>query len=52
MRQETPEKTARRLLDRMRKAEEEKVSEAARDEAQKLLLARHLERLRETHLRL
>ena len=36
----------RRLLARLKRLEETEASEEARDEAQKILLARHLERLR------
>ena len=52
MREESAEETARRLLARMRRLEEQEDSEEARDEAQRLLLARHLERLRERRPRL
>ena len=46
MREEIPERTAKRLLARMKRMEETQASEEARDEAQRLLLARHLGRLR------
>jgi hypothetical protein len=44
--------SAKRLLKRMQRLEEQVDSEEARDEAQRLLLARHLERLRERRPRL
>lgn len=47
MRDEYPERAARRLLARLERIEMEEASELARDEAQRLLLARHLARLRE-----
>jgi hypothetical protein len=37
---------SRRLLARLKRLEQAEASEEVRDEAQKLLLARHLERLR------
>lgn len=37
---------ARLLLNRIRRIEDEEADEDARDEAQRLLLARHLERIR------
>lgn len=46
MKHPTTEKTARLLLARIRRIEEEEADEEARDEAQRLLLSRHLERLR------
>ena len=52
MREENTEETAKRLLARIKRNEEHEDSEEARDEAQKLLLARHLERLRDRHPRL
>lgn len=47
MRDEYPERAARRLLARLERIEAEEATESARDEAQRLLLARHLARLRE-----
>ncbi len=49
MKNDSPEKDGKRLLARLRRTEEAEVSEEARDEAQVLLLARHLERLRSKH---
>ena len=46
MRNEMPERTARRLLARLKRLELAEATEEARDEAQRLLLARHLGRLR------
>lgn len=46
MRNEMPERAARRLLARMKRMEKEEAYDEARDEAQRLLLARHLARLR------
>lgn len=46
MKSPTTEKSARLLLARLRKVEEAEADEDARDEAQMLLLARHLERIR------
>ena len=46
MRNELPVRTARRLLERMKRLEFKEASDEARDEAQRLLLARHLARLR------
>ncbi len=46
MRNEMPERTARRLLARLKRLELAEATEEARDEAQRLLLARHLARLR------
>ncbi len=46
MRNESPEKDGKRLLARLKRMEEVEASEEARDEAQRLLLSRHLERLR------
>ena len=52
MREESAEETAKRLLARIRRIEAQEESEEVRDEAQRLLLARHLERLRERRPRL
>ena len=46
MSEEMTGRETRRLLARMKRLEEAEASEEARDEAQKVLLARHLERLR------
>ena len=46
MRNEMPERTARRLIARLKRLELVEATEEARDEAQRLLLARHLGRLR------
>ena len=46
MRNEATGRETRRLLARLKRLEETEASEEARDEAQKILLARHLERLR------
>jgi hypothetical protein len=46
MKNEKADKSARLLLARLRRVEETEADEEARDEAQRLLLARHLERLR------
>lgn len=46
MRNEIPERTARRLLARLKRLEMAEAMEETRDEAQRLLLARHLGRLR------
>jgi hypothetical protein len=46
MKNETPEKDARLLLARIKRLEEIEADEDARDEAQRLLLASHLERIR------
>lgn len=46
MRDEMPGRAAKRLLARLKRLEEAEALEEARDEAQRLLLARHLERLR------
>ena len=46
MRNEATGRETRRLLARLKRLEEAEASEEARDEAQKVLLARHLERLR------
>jgi hypothetical protein len=48
MRNETTERATRRLLARLERLEREDAAEEARDEAQRQLLARHLERLRES----
>lgn len=42
----TTEKSARLLLARIKRLEDAEADEEARDEAQRLLLARHLERIR------
>jgi hypothetical protein len=47
MRNETTERETRRLLARLERIEREDAAEEARDEAQRVLLARHLKRLRE-----
>lgn len=47
MRNEIPVRAARRLLARLERLELAEASEEARDEAQRLLLALHLGRLRE-----
>lgn len=46
MRNEATGRETRRLLARLKRLEEAEASEEARDEAQRLLLARHLGRLR------
>lgn len=46
MRNELTGRETRRLLARLKRLEEAEASEEARDEAQRILLARHLERLR------
>ena len=46
MRHDIPVRAARRLLARLKRMELAEASEEARDEAQRLLLARHLARLR------
>ena len=46
MRNEMPERAARRLLARMKRMEKAEAFDEARDEAQRLLLARHLARLK------
>jgi hypothetical protein len=46
MRNEESGRETRRLLARLKRLEEAEASEEARDEAQKILLSRHLERLR------
>lgn len=46
MRDEATGRETKRLLARLKRLEEAEASEEARDEAQKILLARHLERLR------
>lgn len=46
MSEERTGRETRRLLARLKRLEEAEASEEARDEAQKILLARHLERLR------
>lgn len=46
MRNETTERETRRLLARLERLEREDAAEEARDEAQRVLLARHLARLR------
>ena len=46
MKNEETGRETRRLLARLKRLEEAEASEEARDEAQKVLLARHLERLR------
>lgn len=46
MRNEETGRETRRLLARLKRLEEAEASEEARDEAQKILLSRHLERLR------
>ncbi len=46
MRNEETGRETRRLLARMKRLAEEEASEDARDEAQRLLLSRHLARLR------
>ncbi len=51
MRNEETGRETRRLLARLRRLEEVEASEEARDEAQKILLSRHLERLRGKGLR-
>lgn len=47
MRNEATERETRRLLARIERLEREDAAEEARDEAQRVLLARHLKRLRE-----
>lgn len=51
MRNELPGRTAKRLLARLKRLEEAEANEEARDEAQRLLLARHLGRLRDRERR-
>ncbi len=46
MRDEETGRETRRLLARLKRLEEAEASEEIRDEAQKVLLSRHLERLR------
>lgn len=46
MKEETTGRETRRLLARLKRLEENEASEEARDEAQRLLLSRHLQRLR------
>ena len=46
MKEEMAGRETRRLLARLKRLEEAQASEEVRDEAQKVLLARHLERLR------
>lgn len=46
MKEETTGRETRRLLARLKRMEETEASEEARDEAQRLLLSRHLQRLR------
>ena len=46
MKEETTGRETRRLLARLKRLEETEASEEARDEAQRLLLSRHLARLR------
>jgi hypothetical protein len=46
MKDQTTGRETRRLLARMKRMAETEASEEARDEAQRLLLARHLGRLR------
>ncbi len=46
MRNEMPERAGRRLLARMKRMEKAEAFDEARDEAQRLLLARHLARLK------
>ena len=46
MRNEMPERTARRLLARLKRLEVSEATEEARDTAQRLLLARHLGRVK------
>jgi hypothetical protein len=46
MEMDKPDKTARRLLAKLKREEEQEEDEDGRDEAQRLLLDRHLERLR------
>lgn len=46
MRNETTRRETRRLLARLERLELEDAAEEARDEAQRVLLARHLARLR------
>lgn len=46
MSEERTGRETRRLLARMKRLEEAEASEEARDEAQKVLLSRHLQRLR------
>ncbi len=47
MRNEATERETRRLLARIERIEREDAAEEARDEAQRVLLARHLARLRD-----
>ncbi len=46
MKEETTGRETRRLLARLKRMAETEASEEARDEAQRLLLSRHLQRLR------
>ena len=51
MKNESPEKDGKRLLARLKRIEEAEAGEEARDEAQVLLLSRHLQRLRGRHFK-
>lgn len=52
MRNESTRRETRRLLARLERLEREEAAEEARDEAQTVLLRRHLERLRASRRRI